>query len=53
MQDAVARIWRLEQDLRFFLQLHREGQRSFACEGETALHGEKKKTRSELDHRAS
>jgi len=45
MQDDAARIWRLEQDLRFFLQLHREG--------ETALHGEKKKTRSELDHRAS
>jgi hypothetical protein len=45
MQDAAARIWRLERDLRFFLQLHREG--------ETALHGEKKKTRSELDHRAS
>ncbi len=30
MQSAVDRIWRLEQDLRFFLALHREGQRSFA-----------------------
>jgi hypothetical protein len=30
MQSAVDRIWRLEQDLRFFFGLHREGQRSFA-----------------------
>jgi hypothetical protein len=30
MQSAVDRIWRLEQDLRFFFALHREGQRSFA-----------------------
>ena len=30
MQDAVDRIWHLEQDLRFYLALLREGQRSFA-----------------------
>jgi hypothetical protein len=30
MQDAVDRIWHLEQDLRFFLSLRTEGQRSFA-----------------------
>jgi hypothetical protein len=30
MQTAVDRIWRLEQDLRFFLTLRTEGQRSFA-----------------------
>jgi hypothetical protein len=30
MQSAVDRIWRLEEDLRFFFSLHREAQRSFA-----------------------
>lgn len=30
LQSAVDRIWRLEQDLRSLLHLHREGQRSFA-----------------------
>src|ERR1700730_734008 len=30
IKSAIDRIWRLEQDLRYFLHLHREGQRSFA-----------------------
>jgi hypothetical protein len=30
IQSAVDRIYRLEDDLRFMLHLHREGQRSFA-----------------------
>jgi hypothetical protein len=34
IQSAVDRIWRLEQDLRFFFALHREGQRSFARQAE-------------------
>ncbi len=30
LQSAIDRVWRIEQDLRVLLHLHREGQRSFA-----------------------
>jgi len=31
---AIDRIWHLEEDIRFFLRLHRDGQRSFARQAE-------------------
>jgi hypothetical protein len=30
IQSAIDRIWRLEEDIRYFLRLHRDGQRDFA-----------------------
>src|SRR2546423_11508777 len=43
---AIDALWNLRQNLRYLLHLHREGQRSFACQSEvqkaTAHKGKKK-----------
>ena len=43
IKSAIDRIWRLEQDLRFFLHLHREGQNAFARKAQTQERKTRKK----------
>lgn len=44
IQSAIDRVWRLEQNLRYLLHLHREGQRSFAKQ-QSISQAPKKRTR--------
>lgn len=37
LQTAIDRSWRLEEDLRFLLHLHRDGQRDFAKKAHSAM----------------
>jgi hypothetical protein len=45
-QSAIDRIWRIEQDLRSLLSIHREGQRAFAKQTANAA-GKSKSRRAE------